>query len=67
MTLRFIPVRLQFMSAGLDRTAVPSSIHCDHLIQAIEGAKLDLEVCANRQSESKQYDYSLHAEIYHFQ
>ncbi|KAF9036433.1 aconitate hydratase [Hymenopellis radicata] len=34
---------LQFMSAGLDRTAVPSSIHCDHLIQAVEGAKSDLE------------------------
>ncbi|KIY65516.1 aconitate hydratase [Cylindrobasidium torrendii FP15055 ss-10] len=34
---------LQFMSAGLDRTAVPSSIHCDHLIQAIDGAKSDLE------------------------
>ena len=36
--------RLQFMSAGLDRTAVPSSIHCDHLIQASTGADADLEV-----------------------
>ncbi|KAJ3821575.1 aconitate hydratase [Lentinula raphanica] len=34
---------LQFMSAGLTRCAVPTSIHCDHLIQASEGAKADLE------------------------
>ncbi|KZV77022.1 aconitate hydratase [Peniophora sp. CONT] len=34
---------LQFMSAGLPRTAVPSSIHCDHLIQASTGAESDLQ------------------------
>ncbi|KAI0067907.1 aconitate hydratase [Artomyces pyxidatus] len=34
---------LQFMSAGLGRTAVPSSIHCDHLIQAVTGAEADLQ------------------------
>ncbi|KAF9067996.1 aconitase family-domain-containing protein [Rhodocollybia butyracea] len=34
---------LQFMSAGLAQCAVPTSIHCDHLIQASEGAKADLE------------------------
>ncbi|CEL58213.1 aconitate hydratase 1 [Rhizoctonia solani AG-1 IB] len=34
---------LQFMTCGLDRTAVPSSIHCDHLIQAAEGAESDLK------------------------
>ncbi|KAA1468628.1 aconitate hydratase [Dentipellis sp. KUC8613] len=34
---------LQFMSAGLGRTAVPSSIHCDHLIQASVGADADLQ------------------------
>lgn len=33
---------LQFMSAGRNRVAVPSSVHCDHLIQAQEGAGLDL-------------------------
>jgi len=38
--------RLQFMSAGLGRSAVPTSIHCDHLIQANTGAKQDLVVCA---------------------
>ncbi|KAI5991610.1 aconitate hydratase [Pisolithus albus] len=34
---------LQFMSAGLPRCAVPTSIHCDHLIQAADGAASDLE------------------------
>ena len=36
--------RLQFMSAGLAQSAVPTSIHCDHLIQASEGAERDLKV-----------------------
>ncbi|KAF7310693.1 PH domain-containing protein [Mycena chlorophos] len=34
---------LQFMSAGLPQSVVPASIHCDHLIQAVDGAKSDLE------------------------
>ena len=38
--------RLQFMSAGMSRCAVPASIHCDHLIQAAEGAEKDLQVCS---------------------
>ena len=33
---------LQFMTAGLDEVAAPSTVHCDHLIQAKEGAKVDL-------------------------
>ena len=33
---------LQFMTAGLPTTAVPSTVHCDHLILAKVGAKLDL-------------------------
>jgi len=33
---------LQFMTAGLPETAVPSTVHCDHLILAKTGAKLDL-------------------------
>lgn len=32
------------MSAGLDASAVPASIHCDHLIQAATGADADLQV-----------------------
>jgi aconitate hydratase len=33
---------LQFMTAGLEAVAVPSTVHCDHLILAKAGAKLDL-------------------------
>jgi aconitate hydratase len=33
---------LQFMSAGIPRVAVPSTVHCDHLIQAETGSKSDL-------------------------
>lgn len=33
---------LQFMSAGIARVAVPSTVHCDHLIQAEVGSKNDL-------------------------
>jgi len=33
---------LQFMMAGKNRVAVPSTVHCDHLIQAKESARLDL-------------------------
>ena len=42
---------LQFMQAGKDRVAVPSTVHCDHLIQAKVGAKEDLEtaVITNRE------------------
>lgn len=33
---------LQFMMAGRDKVAVPSTVHCDHLIQAETGADQDL-------------------------
>jgi aconitate hydratase len=33
---------LQFMSARMPKVAVPSTVHCDHLIQAEVGAKSDL-------------------------
>ncbi|QIW97063.1 hypothetical protein AMS68_002581 [Peltaster fructicola] len=33
---------LQFMSCGLPSTAVPSSIHCDHMIVGERGAEVDL-------------------------
>jgi len=32
------------MSAGLAQCDVPTSIHCDHLIQALDGAETDLKV-----------------------
>ena len=40
---------LQFMQAGKDRVAVPTTVHCDHLIQAKNGAQADLKQ-ANRSS-----------------
>ncbi|MFQ6606692.1 MAG: aconitate hydratase [Fidelibacterota bacterium] len=33
---------LQFMQAGQERVAVPTTVHCDHLIQAQVGAQADL-------------------------
>ena len=33
---------LQFMTAGLPEVAVPSTVHCDHLIQAREDGKVDV-------------------------
>ena len=35
---------LQFMQAGRPKVAVPSTVHCDHLITAKVGAKTDLAV-----------------------
>ena len=35
-------VILQFMSAGLPQVAVPSTVHCDHLIEAQQGGPKDL-------------------------
>ncbi len=34
---------LQFMQAGKNRVAVPTTVHCDHLIQAKQGAAKDLK------------------------
>ncbi|NND87946.1 MAG: aconitate hydratase, partial [Flavobacteriaceae bacterium] len=34
---------LQFMQAGKDKVAVPTTVHCDHLIQAKQGAAKDLK------------------------
>ena len=33
---------LQFMQAGKEKVAVPTTVHCDHLIQAKIGAEEDL-------------------------
>ena len=42
---------LQFMQAGKAKVAVPSTVHCDHLIQAKLGADSDLQEAFNRSSE----------------
>ncbi len=46
---------LQFMQAGKSTAAVPSTVHCDHLIQAKDGATEDL---AEANTENKEvYDF----------
>ncbi len=42
---------LQFMQADLPETAVPTTVHCDHLIQAYEGASTDLQVANKTHKE----------------
>lgn len=42
---------LQFMQAGRSITAVPTTIHCDHLVQAKVGAHKDLQEALNNSSE----------------
>jgi aconitate hydratase len=46
---------LQFMQAGRAKVAVPSTVHCDHLIQAKEGAKADLNTALDKNKEV--YDF----------
>ncbi len=46
---------LQFMQAGRKKVAVPSTVHCDHLILAREGANTDL---ASAQTTNREvYDF----------
>lgn len=42
---------LQFMQAGKDEAVVPSTVHCDHLILAKEGAAADLKSAENTNRE----------------
>ena len=42
---------LQFMNAGRSKAAVPTTVHCDHLIQAQVGAGPDLEVALKQNNE----------------
>ena len=46
---------LQFMRSGKKSVAVPSTVHCDHLIQAKVGAQKDLERAKNENEEV--YDF----------
>src|SRR5512140_832641 len=42
---------LQFMQAGRKRVAVPSTVHCDHLIRARIGADKDMQIALNENNE----------------
>ncbi len=46
---------LQFINAGKEQTAVPTTVHCDHLIQADHGASADLSVALDDNREV--YDF----------
>ena len=46
---------LQFMNAGKEKVAVPSTVHCDHLIQAYKGAKEDIATATKTNEEV--YDF----------
>ena len=46
---------LQFMNAGKDQVAVPSTVYCDHLIQAYKGAKADIATA--RLTNEEVYDF----------
>jgi aconitate hydratase len=46
---------IQFMSAGLENTAVPTTVHCDHLIVGRDGQGKDLPKALN-----------VHGEVYDF-
>jgi aconitate hydratase len=46
---------LQFMTCGRDQVAVPSTVHCDHLIQAKDGAQQDLAAALDTNKEV--YDF----------
>ena len=46
---------LQFINAGRNKTAVPTTVHCDHLIQAAKGADADLQEALKQNNE-----------VYHF-
>lgn len=42
---------LQFMQSGRDKVAVPSTVHCDHLIEARDNSKADLTRAISESSE----------------
>jgi len=46
---------LQFMQSGRSKVAVPSTVHCDHLIEAKENSNTDLARAVNESSEV--YDF----------
>ena len=52
---------LQFMTAGLPEALVPSTVHCDHLIQAKVGALIDLDVAIDVNHEVYEFLKSVSA------
>ena len=46
---------LQFSTCGREKVAVPSTVHCDHLIQAKVGAETDLQIA--KETNREVYDF----------
>ena len=46
---------LQFMLAGKEKSAVPATVHCDHLIQAWKGSNLDMQKSLEENNEVFQF------------
>jgi aconitate hydratase len=52
---------LQFMLAGRDSTAVPTTVHCDHLIRAYRGAEADMKSAVETNREVYEFLHSASA------
>ena len=53
---------LQLMNSGRTKVAVPSTVHCDHLIQAYKNAESDLETAKITNKEV--YDFFIDVSFY---
>ena len=56
---------LQFMQAGKEKTAVPSTVHCDHLIQAKTGAAADLKFGYDHEQRGIRFSLRCIQQIWH--
>ena len=52
---------LQFMQAELNQTALPTTVHCDHLIRAEVEGDTDMKVSLDENSEVFKF-YNLHVQ-----
>ena len=57
---------LQFMSAGMDTAAVPTTVHCDHLIEAQIGGVKDLARAIEINKEVYDFLATATAKVHHF-
>ena len=54
---------LQFISSGMPRVAVPSTIHADHLIAAENGSAADLKVANSINKEVSSDTMSIYSNV----
>ena len=58
-------VMLQFMQAGLSQAALPTTVHCDHLIRAEVQGDVDMKVSLDENGEVFKFLQSAAALIWH--